>query len=105
LDVAGDSFSADTGIINYSVNNEAGGEAVLLFIPTLERATAMGWEKLDCAEGFCGMPDPVEGRVIEHELSIAEWFPDAGTGVFRLSLTAYDENDDPYMIADVFELK
>ena len=44
-------------------------------------------------------------KVVEHELPIKEWYPDAGSGVFRLSLLAYDENNDPYMISDIFEIK
>jgi hypothetical protein len=105
LVVGGDSFSADTEVINYSVVNSTGDEAVLLFVPTLGRASETGWEKLDCAEGFCGVPDPIEDPVVEHELPLKEWFPDAGAGIYRLSLLAYDENGDSYMIADIFEIK
>lgn len=105
LFVEGESFPADTEMINYVIFNEAGGEQVLLFVPTLGRATLSGWENLDCEAGFCGVPDPFDAERADHELPIREWFPDAGPGVYRLSLLAYDDNGDPYMIADVFELK
>ncbi len=103
LDVDDSSFSADTEIINYSLHNDTGGEAVLLFEPLLERATASGWEPLTRTEEFCGVTDPMTATIIEHELPM-EWFPDAGPGVYRLSLEAYDEDDNPFIISDIFEI-
>lgn len=105
LFVEGESFPAGTETINYSIINEAGGEQVLLFVPTLGNVTPSGWIKLDCEAGFCSVADPVDARVLEHELPLKEWFPDAGPGVYRLSMLAYDDNGDPYMIADVFEIE
>ena len=78
---------------------------MILFVPILERATDTGWARLDCPEGFCGVPDPMADEVIWHELPLSEWFPNAVPGVYRLSLEAYDEDDNPFMIADVFEIK
>ena len=104
LDVDGSSFPADTEVINYSLHNDTGGEAVLLFEPLLERATENGWEPLERTEEFCGVADPVTAAVIEYELPM-EWFPDAGPGVYRFSLEAYDENDNPFMISDIFEIQ
>jgi len=105
LFVEGESFPAGTETINFTIINDAGGEQVLLFVPALGRATPSGWEELDCEAGFCGVPDPVDADRLDHELPLREWFPDAGPGVYRLSLLAYDDNDDPYMIADVFEIE
>jgi len=105
LVVDGDSFPADTETVNYSVVNNTDEEAVLLVAPTLGKATESGWNKLDCTAGFCSVADPMSEKVVEHELPIKEWYPDAGSGVFRLSLLAYDENNDPYMISDIFEIK
>ena len=104
LDVDGSSFSADTKAIKYSLHNDTGGETVLLFEPLLECATASGWEPLTRTEEFCGVADPVTATVIEYELPL-EWFPDAGPGVYRLSFEAYDENDNPFMISDIFEIR
>ena len=105
LVVDGDSFPAGTEMINYNVVNNTDDEAVLMVAPTLGLATPDGWTKLDCEEGFCCAPDPVDAQLIEHELPLKEWFPDAGAGVYRLSLLGYDENGDSYMIADIFEIK
>lgn len=104
LDVDGASFPAGTETIYYTLNNTTGTEAVILFVPVLERAADTGWEKLECTEGFCGVPDPATEPVIEHDLPLADWYPDAGPGVYRLSLEAYDEDDNPFMISDVFEI-
>ena len=104
LDVDGSSFPVDTGVINYSLHNNMGDEAVLLFEPLLEHATASGWEPLTRTEQFCGVPDPVTATVIEYELPL-EWFPDARPGVYRLSLEAYDKDDNPFMISDIFEIR
>ncbi len=104
LDVAEDSYAADE-TVNFSVVNETGGEAVLLFVPVLERATETGWEPLECAESFCGVPDPITDKLTDHEFELSQWFPDAGPGVYRLSLEAYDEDDNPFLISDIFEIK
>ncbi len=103
LDVAENSYTADD-TVNFSVVNETGGEAVLLFVPVLERATENGWEQLECAESFCGVPDPITSKLTDHEFELSQWFPDAGPGVYRLSLEAYDEDDNPFMISDIFEI-
>ena len=100
----GSSFSADTGVINYSLHNNTGDEAVLLFEPLLERATENGWKPLTRTEEFCGVPDPITAAVIDYELPL-DWFPDAGPGVYRLSLEAYDKDDNPFMISAVFEIR
>jgi hypothetical protein len=105
LFVEGDSFPAGTETIKYFIIDDTGGEQVLLFIPALSRATPSGWENLDCEAEFCGVPDPLTERMLMHDLPLKEWFPDAGPGVYRLSMQAYDDNDDPYMIADVFEIR
>lgn len=105
LDVDGDNFPAGTENINFSVINETETEVVLLFVPVLERATLNGWVRLECAESFCGVPDPITSKLVDHELPLPQWFPDAEPGVYRLSLEAYDENDNPYMISDIFVLE
>jgi len=105
LFVEGDSFPAGTETINFMVIDDTGGDQALLFVPTLGRATPSGWDNLDYEAEFCGVPDPLTERMTMHELPLKEWFPDAGPGVYRLSMLAYDDNDDPYMIADVFEIR
>ena len=88
--------------INYDVVNQTGDAVAVAFVPRLERAAANGWEPVECEGLFCGTPDPLEEGVVQHTVNMAEWFPTAGPGTYRLSVTAYDDNSDEVILSDVF---
>jgi len=101
-----DQTSYPVGISEASISiyNHTGDTIAVVFVPSLERATRNGWEKVPCEAGACGTPDPLDETVSSLPLYLSDWYPSIGPGTYRLTLTAYDAADNPYILTDIFTL-
>lgn len=88
--------------IFYTVYNNTGKTASYVAVPTLEKKTENGWEKVNCTTGFCGTPDTLEdNRRGSIDLS---WFSDLTEGIYRLSYKVNKTMNKSVTILDEFTL-
>ncbi len=102
---AGQQSYAVTEEIVVELYNQTGGEIAVTFAPKLEQATENGWVHVKCEGLFCGTPDPVDQSVTPMTLLMSEWYPNIQAGTYRLSLTAYDSDFEPFTVSCVFVLE
>lgn len=90
--------------ISFAVVNDTADTVPVVLAPMLEQATNSGWEKLRVEGGFCGTPDPVRPGRYETTLPMRFLYPEAGEGVYRLTLSAYAPDDSAYPLSTVFAI-
>lgn len=88
--------------IGFSVVNDTADTVPVVIAPMLERAANSGWEKLRVEGGFCGTPDPIEPGRYETTVPMRFLYPEAGEGIYRLTLSAYAPDGSAYMLSTVF---
>ncbi len=90
--------------INFAVVNDTADTVPVVLAPMLERATNTGWEKLRVEGGFCGTPDPIHPGRFETTVPMQFLYPEAGEGVYRLTLSAYAPESTAYKLSTVFAI-
>ena len=95
-----------TGIeeINFAIVNGTADTVPVVLAPMLERAAKAGWEKLRVEGGFCGTPDPIQPGRYETTVPMQFLYPEAGEGIYRLTLSAYAPDGSAYPLSTVFAI-
>lgn len=98
------SYHVDTDFIELTAQRLSDDVTAATFVPTLERMTERGWERIDCTGLFCGTPDPVSDSPIILKLDLS-WFQDISVGTYRLSYTAYTKLSESLPFSTVFTIE